>query len=373
MRILIWGITPFATTAYGLQGYKLAKLFQKLHHEVLYLSYSGISKACQINYDGIEIISGNDNGLTLLPFLLQDFKPSLALQFFDLWTLPIEFPGEEQLTSYTPIDSSPMAWRLQMMLPRMKAVISMSKFHQEECHKLGINSNYIPHIVDDQVFSPQPQSKARAFYGYQEKAFIVGINAVNLGLRKNFEGMLQGFSLARKQCPNMKLALFTWARRDPQHPEAVDLIALIQYLEIPFEALYFIDQRNYLLGVPKAELALWYNTLDVNLLASSGEGFGIPIVEAGLCQVPSIVTDNSAMTEVAGNGIKLTPQEIIWFPLNQTFMWRPSSKALADSLINLCQDEKLLPLLGKEVRDHCLKNYTPKVVEPLWQNYLLNR
>jgi len=81
MRILIWGIAPFATTAYGLQGYKLAKLFQKLHHEVLYLSYSGISKACQINYDGIEIISGDDNGLTLLPFLLQDFKPSLALQF----------------------------------------------------------------------------------------------------------------------------------------------------------------------------------------------------------------------------------------------------------------------------------------------------
>jgi len=49
-------------------------------------------------------------------------------------------------------------------------------------------------------------------------------------------------------------------------------------------------------------MASMYNTLDVFLLPSKGEGFGIPIIEAQACGVPVIVSNNTAMPELCGSG-----------------------------------------------------------------------
>jgi glycosyltransferase involved in cell wall biosynthesis len=57
-----------------------------------------------------------------------------------------------------------------------------------------------------------------------------------------------------------------------------------------------------------------YNVMDCFLLSTSGEGFGIPIIEAMACEVPVIATDYTTTQELvkdnkAGLGIKLSGTE----------------------------------------------------------------
>jgi glycosyltransferase involved in cell wall biosynthesis len=59
-----------------------------------------------------------------------------------------------------------------------------------------------------------------------------------------------------------------------------------------------------------------YNVMDCFLLTTSGEGWGIPIIEAMSCEVPVIVTDYTTTQEIvkdhnAGLGIKLSGVEEI--------------------------------------------------------------
>ena len=52
--------------------------------------------------------------------------------------------------------------------------------------------------------------------------------------------------------------------------------------------MIFSDQYTYLLGWPEERMAQLYNAFDVLSLASSGEGFGIPLIEAQACGVPVV-------------------------------------------------------------------------------------
>ena len=68
---------------------------------------------------------------------------------------------------------------------------------------------------------------------------------------------------------------------------------------------YSFEQMTYL-----------YNSLDVLMNASSGEGFGIPIIEAQACGVPVLTHDATSMSELtfygyAAKSDKKTKKEII--------------------------------------------------------------
>jgi glycosyltransferase involved in cell wall biosynthesis len=54
--------------------------------------------------------------------------------------------------------------------------------------------------------------------------------------------------------------------------------------------------------VGDAEMAELYRLADVVLLPSESEGFGLPLLEAGLARVPVACTDLDVLREVAGAG-----------------------------------------------------------------------
>ncbi len=55
------------------------------------------------------------------------------------------------------------------------------------------------------------------------------------------------------------------------------------------------------------ELPLWYNTSEVFVYPSVYEGFGMPVLEAMACGVPTIVSDSSSLPEVVGSCGMLVP------------------------------------------------------------------
>ena len=364
---MLWSISPFVKSAYGIQAAQLTKLFTELGHDVTFLCYSGFKG--HANFEGVPIIGVEDNGLSVLPKLSEG--KDLVLAFFDLWTLPLAF-DPSALIAYQPIDHSPMSFRIRMLLSKAKGSISMTRFHQQECEKVGIKSVYIPHFVNSEVFKPMDKKECRKAWGWDQDAFIVGINAANVGLRKNFEGMIDAFALAKKSCPDMKLALHTYLIRDYTHESGIDIINILGLHKLEEDKDWYVtDQQEYLIGLPDEAMATWYNGLDVLMLCSLGEGFGIPIVEAALCGKPSIVTDFAAAPEVAGVCSFIVPAEgSVYFPLNKTLLRRPEVKDIADALKLADYNRDNLKALGEGSLAHAKANYTKEVAAPMWEAYL---
>lgn len=79
--------------------------------------------------------------------------------------------------------------------------------------------------------------------------------------------------------------------------------------------------------VPGDELPLWYAAASVFVYPSSYEGFGIPVLEALACGVPTITTQAASMPEAAGDAALLVPPN--------------DEDALADALRRLLNDTEL--------------------------------
>jgi len=57
--------------------------------------------------------------------------------------------------------------------------------------------------------------------------------------------------------------------------------------------------------IPSAELPLWYAAADLFVYPSLYEGFGLPVLEALACGVPTIASTTSSLPEVAGDAAVL--------------------------------------------------------------------
>jgi SAM-dependent methyltransferase len=75
---------------------------------------------------------------------------------------------------------------------------------------------------------------------------------------------------------------------------------------------YYPKSEKMIIGVRSEQLAQFYNSFDVFLLPSKGEGFGIPIVEAQSCGVPVITTNCTAQPELVGGGWLIKDLYPIW-------------------------------------------------------------
>jgi glycosyltransferase involved in cell wall biosynthesis len=90
---------------------------------------------------------------------------------------------------------------------------------------------------------------------------------------------------------------------------AANSVNLLQFVKsIGLEVgknVFFVDQYAYQTGLPEDHMAHVYSAMDVLTNVSTGEGFGIPIVEAQACGTPVIVGDWTSMGELCFSGQKL--------------------------------------------------------------------
>jgi glycosyltransferase involved in cell wall biosynthesis len=77
-----------------------------------------------------------------------------------------------------------------------------------------------------------------------------------------------------------------------------------------------------------------YNSMDVLMSASKGEGFGIPIVEAQACGTPVIVGDWTSMGELCFSGWKIGKDEAEreYDAFFHSFWYKVHATAVADRL-----------------------------------------
>ena len=134
----------------------------------------------------------------------------------------------------------------------------------------------------------------------REKRFIyIGIFQNN-GARKRIERLLKAYALLINESKQLKDRTRLHLHTLPISIQGVNLIKIISELGINDNVTFSYGAFRSS-GWSETGLNVLYNLADVNVSASSSEGFGLPILESMACGVPNIGPDCSSFTELIGN------------------------------------------------------------------------
>ena len=242
------------------------------------------------------------------------FECDMLLTLIDTWVLNQQ-AADINWVPWTPIDHDPppplVFTSLKDNLSLIKP-IAMSKFGQTELLKQDIESYYIPHGINTELFAPRKpwRDQIREANGWQDK-FVVGCVGTNTVERKNWTVSLKAFKEFSDRHDD---ALF-YMHTQPVQGKGLDLNAMRFALGLEGKS-FFPDQVHMSLGIEDETMAKAYNALDVFLLPSKGEGFGIPILEAQSCAVPVIITKCTGQQELLGGGWFIKDLIPIWTAQN---------------------------------------------------------
>jgi len=311
----------------------------------------------------------------LIPHRLMEDKPDVFMILLDTfmmypWLLDMDLsPGVSMF--YFPSDGGgQLPTGCENILRKVNYPIAMSKFGQQQAKELyGINNClYIPHAVDDKVYYPLSEEEkviARKKWGFSNK-FVVGTVARNQG-RKMLDRTIKAFAEFCKDKPDAILFMHT----DPTDRAAVfDLNNLIFRYNIQNRVIF--SGMKYYKGFDYTEMNELYNLMDVFLLTTSGEGWGIPTTEAMSCGVPVCVTDYTTTKEIVtdnncGEAVKLSGEI--------TGSWNVERGVMCiddcvKKLTKLYNEPKLRKKYAKNGRKAILKHYSWDVVQEQWYELL---
>lgn len=308
MRILWQSNAPFARTGYGVQtAITVPKLIEQ-GHEVAIFAYYGLQGG-PLELDGVRIYPnlrdpwGNDvlhaHASNWFGGMLED---GLILSLLDVWVLePSLFTAPVNSAAWVPIDHDPAPPKVREFFEQSDCIpIAMSRFGERMLSQF--DPVYVPHAIDTSVYYERDRKESREKLGLPEDRFVVGMVAANKGnpSRKSFPEAIEAFKSLLKKHPDALLYLHTEATGADS---GVNLPHLLASLEIAPENVAFPDQYQLqCTGYSPDYMAHAYSAMDVLLSPSTGEGFGVPIMEAQACGTPVIVGANSAMEEVGKVG-----------------------------------------------------------------------
>jgi len=308
---------------------------------------------------------------------------------------------------YFPIDGHPINRLIADTLKKADVRIAMSKYGRELVRlQLNLDSEYVPHGVDTRVFSPANKIECRkAFFDMYgiginscdlEEMFIFG-SVARLNLRKHHIRLLAAFKkfletgATKEDIEEKQRTCFLYLHLDPKDPlfvpdlnhdylfmEWIDTLGLNNNIIITPQRKRGGATYDFIEGIPTQDLALLYNSFDVHVLSTGGEGFGIPIVEGMSCGLPTIVTDYTTTRELIaadeeGKILDLKEARGMAVPFSRLYLEHSGVNkawvdidALAMSMETYYKNRGLIDEQKKNAREWAVKHYDWKVVEKMW-------
>jgi len=305
--------------------------------------------------------------------------------------------GPSKTVMYFPSDGGGnLPTGCEEILKKFNVNVAMARYSQrqaKDCH--NIKTLYIPHAIEPKVYKPlsaEEKEKAKAKFGITGK-FVVGTVARNQG-RKMMDRTFKAFARFAKGKDDVVLFCHTDIDDAAQVFNMRQLVTRYKLNnKVMFSGMKFFKGFDYL------EMNKVYNVMDVFFLSTSGEGFGIPTIEAAACEIPSVVTDYTTTHELliedgeCGLPAKLAGVEHELFKnqdkANQheldlaidngtiTGSWTVERGLIdiqdaADKLDTLYNNEGLRKRLGKTGREKVLKFYNWDKVMKQWETLFEN-
>lgn len=362
--LLFHSNAPWAATGYGSQcGIFTPKLNE--HYNVAISSFWGLDGG-PIGYNGIPVLPcterryGNDSLPAHASALWGELRNGIVLTLMDVWVLDPRVIGQLNACCWVPVDHDPLPEPIAGFFQDSGAVpIAMSRFGQERLERY--DPLYVPHGIETDVYKPLDEEPPE-FAKLPKDSFVVGMVAANKGnpSRKCFAEAFLAFGELRRK--HKDAVLYVHSEITGKH-DGVDLRALKDAVGLPKDSIYFADQYRVQLNPFRPDqMASIYNSMDVLLAASAGEGFGIPVLEANACGVPAIVTDFSAQPEVNGAGWS------VGYEPNYTGLMSWQAKPRVGEIVEALEaaydcSEAEREALSEEARVHALHYDADRVME----------
>ena len=367
MRILWVSNAPWAGSGYGEQTNLFTQRFAAAGHDVAIVANHGLQER-STTWHGIPVFpqSGEDSIQTFA----KHWKSDVNILLYDTWVMhPDQWP-DIHMAMWAPIDHWPIPAEVLGVIQHDRVrPIAMSRFGEEWMQKFDLEPLYVPHGVDTETFQPMPEARQvwRERMEIPEDAFLVGMVAANSGWnphvsRKAFPQSFDAFGRFLKK--HKDAYLYVHSR---MHGGGLgnDLLRLAKVMEIPEDRFRSPEVHAWHLGVMDHQfLSGVYNSLDVLLNPSMGEGFGVPIVEAQACGVPVITANHSAMPELTHAGW-MVQGDRWWDEIQCGFAIMPSINSIVDCLEQAYKNRDNSKL-REGAREFALSYDADRVMEKYW-------
>jgi glycosyltransferase involved in cell wall biosynthesis len=336
MRILWHSNAPWAATGYGQQTGLFAPRVAE-RHEVAVSSFYGLEGA-PLNWNGLMVFPGlgGTYGNESIPlharrFFGGDERGGLLFTLMDVWVLNPDLVAGFDTVCWVPVDHDPCPPAVGSFFARSGAVpFAMSRFGERQLAQF--DPIYVPHGVDTAVYRPGDRDAARAHLGIDDDGlFVVGMVAANKGnpSRKSFVATLEAFAAFHERHPRSRLYLH--ADMDGTWTQGVPLAPVIKAVGLDEEAVRVADPyAMHFHPFSPDTMASMFRAFDVLVNCATGEGFGIPVLEAQACGTPVIVTDFSAMPEVGAAGWRVGGRR--WWTPQQSWQMQPDVPSMVAAL-----------------------------------------
>lgn len=237
-------------------------------------------------------------------FLLQEIKLDQYTIFQYLKEI-IPKSGIKKTILYTPIDNPLITKEWLDVLRFFNVLVVPSTYGKNvvtaKDPALGKETKVIPYGLDIGEFYPLPDddkgvAELKKMF-HAEKKFIVGYVGRNQW-RKDIYRVMKVFAKFHAQFPQS--FLYIHAHPTSTMHDGGNLFQMGENLGLHLGLDYATPQPNFSenKGFDVTDMNKLYNMMDVFLSASTGEGFGLPMVEAQLAGVPVVAPDNTTVPEL---------------------------------------------------------------------------
>lgn len=346
MRILYSSNAFWASSGYGTQGKSLLPRLAELEivggrQNVAMFAWWGLQGGIH-QVEGFTVYpAGMDNyGNDIIGAHANNFRADVVITLIDAWVQK-DIQAKVAPAIYVPwfpVDHEPVPAEVLRGISDSKFPVTYSLHGQRQLKEAGVDAWYIPHGIEtESYFVHQEREQVENFKREVLKAddFLAVMVAANKGYpdRKGLQQQLAAFAqFVHNNNPKAKLYIHS---ESGTRYGGMDLPALISHLGIEQNVMFPDSYANFV-GLPSEYLNMVYNSADVLLNASMGEGFGIPIIEAQSAGTRVIVSDFTSMPELVRKGFAVKPLDKFWTPMN-SYQCIPNTKGIYESLVRISQ------------------------------------
>jgi glycosyltransferase involved in cell wall biosynthesis len=356
------------------------------------------------NHEGIDRMAGY--GAFVLDDVVKTEKPQVVLLVQDVWSFDVHI-NKKWFQTLNPVlwvtlDSLPILPKAVEIAPKVKNYWSWADFATKAMHKLGYAQvRTVRGPVDTKSFSRlnnEKKKQLRFENNIPENTFIIG-DVFRNQLRKSVPNMLEGFAMFKKECPNAKLLFHTsWAEgwdiprfMKQFNVEEQDVLTTYicknckKYQIKPFTG-HDLDcphckaqksqvTTNPAIGVSEKQLNEIYNLMDVFLHAITSGGQEIPVQEAKLTELITLVTNYSC-------GEDSCQPEAHSFALDWKSYYEPGTQFIKSSTYPSSIYKQLMKVytmspkdrlqMGFYARKWVIDNFSVEVIGKILENHIDN-
>ncbi len=405
-NILIMSHPIFSNTGFGKVSRWVATHFDKQGHNVfaVHQTMKGLpihpKRLNHMDMKNLVLLPiGNDPwGGDVIPGYIDEYNIDLVWTLLDIWCNPWladQSPPWIRHITYDTANTTEF-WMKECRVRDTDIPIAFSKFGRRILLEHGVDwGAYIPHGCDVKTYKPvksyEDKKATRRKFGLPEDAFVVGMVAHNQ-IRKNLDRWLVAFKQFSEKNSDVIAVLHT----QQKDKLGWDLNILLDELGL-VGRVFFTNLNAKLsadLWVTEKDMARLYNTFDVHMLLTGGEGFGLPIIESMACGVPNVATAWTTPIEFFADEQKeiLTTEdgreeEVTVMDCKRGLLvdvesmlihhtggeWAAASATHAAQMLQLLKDdESLRETMGKRAREFVVRDYAWSGVLQKWDKVIDN-